>query len=294
MTVALPDGVRLERDAGGLARLRVSTPLCTAEMYLHGAHVCRWQPHGHVHPVLWMSGRSALEPGRAIRGGIPICFPWFGPNARQPQAPIHGFARTQAWELAGVTAEPDGTIAAVLTLAANDISRAFDPAEFSLLYTVRFGATLNLGLTVTNAGASAMRFEEALHTYLAVGDVRRVGVSGLEGAEYYDKTDGMKRKRQEGAVTIGAETDRLYIDTAAAITLDDPTLGRRIVISKTGSQSSVVWNPWIAKSAAMPDFGDDEWTGMTCVETVNAADNAVTLDPGERHTMTATIGLESN
>ena len=130
------------------------------------------------------------------------------------------------WELAGVTAEPDGTIAAVLTLAANDISRAFDPAEFSLLYTVRFGATLNLGLTVTNAGASAMRFEEALHTYLAVGDVRRVGVSGLEGAEYYDKTDGMKRKRQEGAVTIGAETDRLYIDTAAAITLDDPVLWR--------------------------------------------------------------------
>jgi glucose-6-phosphate 1-epimerase len=292
MTTALPDGVRLEPGEGGLARLNLATPLCTAEMYLHGAHVCRWQPRSHPHPVLWMSGRSLFEPGRPIRGGVPICFPWFGPNPRQPQAPIHGVVRTQAWELEAVTVDPDGSVVAALALAANDISRAFDPAEFSLRCTVRFGATLDLALAVTNAGASAMRFEEALHTYLAVGDVRRVSVSGLDRAEYYDKTDGMKRKRQEGAVAIAAETDRLYVDTAGAITLDDPALGRRIVISKTGSQASVVWNPWIAKSAAMPDFGDEEWTGMTCVETVNAADNAVTLGPGEQHTMTATISVE--
>jgi glucose-6-phosphate 1-epimerase len=291
MTTPLPEGVRLDDGAGGLTRLSVSTRLCTAEVYLQGAHVCRWQPDGHPHPVLWMSGRSLFEPGRPIRGGVPICFPWFGPNARAPHAPIHGTARTQAWELDAVTAEPGGAIVARLSLASGDTSRAFDPAEFSLLYTVRFGSALDLALTVTNAGASAMRFEEALHTYLAVGDVSRVSVAGLDGADYYDKVDGMRRKRQAGAVTIAAETDRLYVDTTAAVTLDDPALGRRIVVSKTGSRSSVVWNPWIAKSAAMPDFGDDEWTGMTCVETANAADNAVTLDPAGRHTMAATVSV---
>jgi glucose-6-phosphate 1-epimerase len=291
MTTALPDGVRLDQGAGRLVRLTINSRLCTGEMYLLGAHVCRWQPLGHPQPVLWMSGRSLFEPGRPIRGGVPICFPWFGPNASRPQAPVHGFARTQSWELVGVAAEPDGTIAARLSLASNDTSRAFDAAEFLLEYVVRFGATLDLSLTVTNTGASALRFEEALHTYLTVGDVTRVSVAGLDGAEYYDKTDGMTRKRQQGAVVIAAETDRLYVDTTGAITLDDPTLGRRVVVAKTGSHSSVVWNPWTAKSAAMPDFGDDEWTGMTCVETANAAENAIALDPGRRHTMTAAIGV---
>lgn len=292
MTIALPSGVRLDQGTGGMARLAIATRLCTAEMYLHGAHVCRWQPDGHPHPVLWVSGRSLFEPERPIRGGVPICFPWFGPNRSQPQAPMHGFARTQPWELVRVIAEQDGTIAARLSLAPNDISRAFDEAEFSLEYVVRFGTTLDLALSVTNAGQSPRTFEEALHTYLVVGDVKRVSLSGLDGAEYYDKTDGMRRKRQEGGVTIAAETDRLYVDTTGATTLDDPALGRRVVIAKTGSRSTVVWNPWIAKSAAMPDFGDNEWTGMTCVETVNAADNAVTLDPGAQHTMTASVRVE--
>ena len=149
-----------------------------------------------------------------------------------------------------------------------------------------------MALTVTNPAGVPVTFEEALHTYLAVGDVRQVSVAGLEGVTYVDKVDGAKRKTQAGAlVTIGGETDRLYLDTDAAVTLSDPVLGRRIHVAKTGSRSSVVWNPWVAKSKAMPDFGDDEWPGMICIETANAADNAVTVPPHASHSMTATISV---
>jgi glucose-6-phosphate 1-epimerase len=293
MTTVLPDGVRLDQGAGGLARLKITTCLCTAEMYLHGAHVCRWHPHGHQHPVLWMSDRSWFETGRPIRGGVPICFPWFGPKADSPQASSHGVARTQAWALDAVTGEPDGTILVRLTLTSNDISRAFYGEDFTLHYAARFGTTLDLALTVVNTGNAPMRFEEALHTYLTVSDARHVSVAGLGGAEYYDKTDGMKRKRQsDDAVTITGKTNRLYVDTSATVTLADPGLERRILIAKTGSRSTVVWNPGTARSAALPDFGDDEWPGMTCVETVNASDNAITLDARQSHTMTTTVSVE--
>lgn len=276
---------------GGLTCIHVSTPLCTGELYLHGAHVSAWQPQGQPHPVVWVSSRALFAPGKPIRGGVPICFPWFGPNASRPKAPMHGFARTQEWTLLHLAREDDGTVVARLLLEANDVSRGFEVDHFSLEYTVRFGAMLDLALGVANTGDRPMRFEEALHTYLAVSDARRITVTGLDGAEYYDKTDGMKRKRQEGEIALVGETDRLYVNTTTEIVLDDPGWERRIAISKTGSQSSVVWNPWVARSAAIPDFGDHEWPGMTCIETVNAADNVVELVAGGRHEMTARISV---
>ena len=288
------EGVRLERGGGGLTCLRVATEVCRAELYLHGAQVCGWQPRNESRPVLWMSGRSQFAPGKAIRGGVPICFPWFGPNAARPDAPAHGFARTQEWRLVDVMREEDGTVMTRLSLGANDVSRALGVDEFSLEYIARFGATLDLALVVSNTGSSRFRFEEALHTYLAVSNAGHVTVSGLAGAEYYDKTDGMRRKRQEGEISIAGETDRLYVDTDTPVVLHDPGWQRRIVISKTGSRSSVVWNPWVARSAAMSDFGNEGWTGMTCIETVNAADNVVDLAPGSRHTMTARIAVEAS
>ena len=161
-----------------------------------------------------------------------------------------------------------------------------------LAYELRLGRDLSMALTVTNPADAPITFEEALHTYLAVGDVRQVSVAGLEGVTYVDKVDGAKRKTQaEELITIGGEIDRLYLETEAAVTLTDPGLGRRIRVEKTGSRSSVVWNPWVAKSRAMADFGDDEWPGMICIETANAADNAVTLPPHGSHTITATISV---
>ena len=294
MKQTLPAGVRLETGRGGLTRLAMDTDTCAAELYLHGAHLCRWQPRGQAHPVLWMSDASRFEAGAPIRGGVPICFPWFGPKAGDPSAPVHGVARISLWTLDAVAVEPDGAIVVRLGLGPGTQAGADTSHNLALAFELRLGSALAMALTATNTGESPSTFEEALHTYLAVGDVRRVAVAGLEGATYVDKVDGAMRKTQTDAlITIAGETDRLYLDTDAAVTLTDPGFGRRIRVAKTGSRSSVVWNPWVAKSRAMPDFGDDEWPGMICIETANAADNAVTLPPHASHTMTATISVSA-
>jgi len=292
MKYDLPSGVTLDEGRGGWPRVSVATDLCTAELYLHGAHLCHWQPRSHPRPVLWMSRASRFETGAPIRGGVPICFPWFGPNAAAPEAPVHGIVRLGEWTLEGAEVERDGTAVIRLSWPSDAGSRASAPAEVALAYEVRLGDALSMALTVANLAAAALTFEEALHTYFAVSDVRQVGVEGLAGAIFVDKTDGGTRKAQDDAViTISREPDRLYVNTPATLTLTDPGFGRRIRVAKMGSLTSVVWNPWIAKSRAMSDFGDDEWPGMICLETANAAENAVTLPPAAGHTMTAVVSL---
>jgi glucose-6-phosphate 1-epimerase len=294
MNPTLPPGVLLDSGRGGLRRLSIDTGICAAELYLHGAHLCRWQPRSQPHPVLWMSEASRFESGAPIRGGVPICFPWFGPKAGDPAAPVHGVARISAWNLDGVALEADGSVVVRLGLDFGSLASPHVTHNLMLAYELRLGRGLSMALTLTNPADVPATFEVALHTYLAVGDVRQASVAGLEGVTYVDKVDGAKRRTQtEALITIAGETDRLYLDTGAAITLTDPGLGRRIRVEKTGSRSSVVWNPWVAKSRAMADFGDDEWPGMICLETANAADNAVTVPPHASHTMTATISVEA-
>ena len=294
MRTDLPTGITLDQGHGGLPRLSVATVPCTAEVYLHGAHLCRWQPRGQAQPVLWMSRASRFEAGAPIRGGVPICFPWFGPKAGDPSVPVHGVARISPWTLVRAEVEPDGTAVIVLSLASNAAPQPAAPQAFTLTFTARLGESLSMALTAANTGQTPLTFEEALHTYFAVSDVRRVSVDGLAGATFIDKTDAGARKTQDAApIAIVAETDRLYLNTSAPVTLADPGFGRRIIVSKTGSLASVVWNPWVAKSRAMPDFGDDEWPGMICIETANAADHAITLQPGGAHTMTADISVDA-
>jgi len=207
---------------------------------------------------------------------------------------MHGLARTSAWNLDGATLEADGSVIVRLSLDGGTLASPHVPRTLVLAYELRLGRDLSMALTVTNPVDVPATFEEALHTYLAVGDVRQVSVAGLEGVTYVDKVDGAKRKTQTDAlITIAGETDRLYLDTGAAVTLEDSGLGRSIRVEKTGSRSSVVWNPWVAKSRAMPDFGDDEWPGMICIETANAAGNAVALPPRGSHSMTAALSVQA-
>ena len=289
----LPDGVRLEPGPGGLERLALSAPEGEAIVTLQGGHVTHFQPRGE-RPVLWMSAQSRFEPGKPIRGGVPICFPWFGPKAGAPEAPLHGFARILSWTIRTVTPEADGSLRAVLELSAEAAARGGFPRELSLSLAVTVGRSLRMELTARNVDSAAVAFEEALHSYFAVSDVRQARIRGLEGVPYVDKTAGMAR--QPGAsepIAIAAETDRVYLGTTGTVTIEDPGWKRRIVVAKSGSSTTVVWNPWIAKAKAMPDFGDDEWSGMVCVETANAMDDAVTLAPGASHVMTATLEVQA-
>lgn len=254
----------------------------------HGAHVWAWNPEGGE-PVLWMSERSMFEAGQPVRGGIPVCFPWFGPGRDGNLQPGHGFARTTEWKLVDATTGDDGRLVVEYHL---DETISGEQPDWPHRYTARlkatFGPEFEVTLTVTNTDEQAFTFEEAVHTYLRVGDVRHVRISGLAGAEYLDKVAG-EWATQVGDIEIISETDRVYVSTEDVL-LDDPT-GRKLVIGKSGSANTVVWNPWVAKSASMPDFGDDEWTGMICIEAGNVLDDAITLQPGDSHTMTQHISI---
>jgi glucose-6-phosphate 1-epimerase len=285
----LPSSVSLEPGQGGLPRLTVVNPMARAEVYLHGAHVTAWQPAGHA-PVLWMSRASYWDAARPIRGGVPICFPWFGAHPSDTSAPSHGFARLRDWTLIEARDDGQGATHLAFRLTGDAPAPAAWPHPFEATFRVSVGPALLMTLEVRNPAAGAFSFEEALHTYFAVGDVRRVEITGLEGADYLDKVGGTTRRSQgPEPIRFTAETDRVYLATQQACTISDPAQGRRIVVRKSGSDATVVWNPWVAKAKAMPDFGDDEWPGMVCVETGNVNVHAVTLAPGASHAMTAAI-----
>jgi glucose-6-phosphate 1-epimerase len=293
----LPDGVRIEKGSGGLERITLATPGGEGHVYLHGAQVTHFQPAG-ARPVLWMSRRSFFEggrPGKPIRGGVPICFPWFGPKAgagAPSSAPAHGVARLLPWTFADAAVDEHGNARATLRLDSDEYTRGLYPHDFSATFRVTVGAQLKMELAVTNTGAASMAFEEALHTYFALSDVRRIGITGLEGAPYLDKVEAFARKRGEaGPIAIAAETDRVYPGALGTVTIVDSDWQRRIVVHKSGSATTVVWNPWVDKARAMPDFGDDEWKEMVCVESANAGDDVVTLAPGATHVITTTVDV---
>jgi D-hexose-6-phosphate mutarotase len=290
-TFELPGLATFAEQPGGLVALDVTTGYGQARLFLQGAHLATWQPVGHA-PVLFLSDSSHFTRGKPIRGGVPVIFPWFGARAGDPGAPPHGFVRSAAWLVEAIDIAPDQTITVVLRIADSETSRASWPHPFGLRYRVTIGATLQLELEVENCGAAPFTFEAALHTYLATSDVRHVLVTGLGETEFIDKVDGFTRKRQDSKpLTFAGETDRIFLDTEAACVVDDPGLHRRITIEKTGSASTVVWNPWQDKARALADFGDDEWPQMLCIETANAADNAITLGASAAHTMTVHLSL---
>jgi len=274
---------------GGLQKVRITCPEAEGEMYLHGAHVSSWKPAGGEE-ALFLSSKSRWENGRAIRGGIPICFPWFGNKADDPNAPAHGFVRTKAWRLESIVQAEDGVTVSMFT-ESDDDTKQWWPAEFRLVHRVTFGSALRLDLEVTNIGKTPARFEEALHTYHNVGDVLQVRLAGLDSIQYADKTDANRKKIQQGEIAIVAETDRVYLNTGDAVELKDPTLRRRTHVAKENSRTTVVWNPWVQKALSMPDFADDEWAKMLCIETSNVSEFAVDLAPGQRHEMKAFVRI---
>jgi D-hexose-6-phosphate mutarotase len=289
-SIHLPEGVRVDEGRGGLRRMVIATDLADAEVLLHGAHVTHFQPRGSE-PLLFVSEKAFFERERPIRGGVPICFPWFGPNADDPAQPAHGFARLLEWDLQSVSPlGRNGEIEIVMSLESGLRTRRWWPHDFGTTYRVTVARTLTTALEVRNPSRLAMRFEEALHTYFRVGDIRQTSVRGLEDAEYIDKMQAGARMPAAGeSIRFTGETDRVYLDTQAACTTEDPVTRRTLRVEKANSNATVVWNPWIAKAKSMADFGDNEWTGMLCIETANVGTHAIVLPPGASHTMTSSV-----
>lgn len=285
---SLPPGVRLVEGRGGLPCLQVEHPAARGEFYLDGATLTGWQPDGHA-PVLWLSPHSTFAAGAPIRGGVPVCFPWFASGPQGDRSPSHGFARIRRWELLAVQADDDGVrIRARLTDDAG--TRALWPHRFEIVFSVQLGRKLGLELLVRNLGPEAFCFEEALHTYLAVGDVAGVSVNGLEGTQFVDKVDADQTQRTEDTpVRIAGPIDRLYHANAEPVLVVDAT--RTLTLDKAGSETTVVWNPWSEGSDRMADLGADDWPWFVCVETANAGPDTVTLPSGQEHRMQADIGV---
>ena len=281
----IPGRVALAAGNGGLTKINITTGRSTAEIYLHGAHVTGFQKNGEP-PLLFLSRRSQFAAGKAIRGGVPICFPWFGPRAG---GEAHGFARITEWEMIETATMPDNGVKVRFRLPPTAAVATWPP--FSTEFTVTVTDQLTMELVTTNRSPDRnFEFENCLHTYFAVGDIAQISIIGLKGAHYLDKTDQGARKLETGdAIRITAETNRVYPDTPGPVEIHDAKFSRVVRVERSGSASTVVWNPWTTQ--LMPDFDPAEHGRMLCVESGNVGQNKITLAPGA--TTVLKVGLNS-
>ncbi|MGE5547998.1 MAG: D-hexose-6-phosphate mutarotase [Solirubrobacterales bacterium] len=269
--------VRIVEGKGGFAMVAVDTPAATALISTYAGQVLSYRPAGQAEDVLFVSERAYWAEGKAIKGGIPVCWPWFGPDPEGQGRAAHGFVRNRPWALVGTDDLGDGRVRVRLGLADSAETRAIWPQAFELELWATVGPTLDVELITRNLGATPFTVTQALHTYLRVGDIRRAEVQGLDGVSYIDKMDGGAVKTQAGPVTIAGEVDRIYSGVGAELAVADPALGRTIRIASLGSASAVVWNPWVATAAAMGDLDHEDYKRMLCVETTNAGADVRTV-----------------
>ena len=280
-------------DPSGLVVAEISNAQASASLCLQGAHLMTWKPRTQAVPVIWLSREAKLTAGKSIRGGSPVCWPWFGAHASEAGFPGHGFARTVPWQVMEAGIEPDGTTRLTLRLEVNEKTRAQWPYDCTLDLTVIVGETLRMELATENTGTTDFVIGEALHTYFQISDIGAVQVHGLEDCEYWDKVGGSTLKKQAGTISFSAETDRVYINTPDECVIEDDKLKRNIHIAKSGSLATVVWTPWTDKANKMGDMGKpDGWREMVCVESVNAIENIVKIVAGSKHTMIVEYRVE--
>jgi D-hexose-6-phosphate mutarotase len=272
-------GVAFREGPGGLDTVEIENRHATARVALQGAQLLAWQPR-EEEPVIWLSPAARFEPGVAIRGGIPICWPWFGPHPADPGLPQHGFARTTAWQVVAVDRLYDDRTRVTFRLPDGDRSAAW-PHETELLCMITVGRALEIDLVTRNVGPEPVTVSQALHTYFQVSDYERVTVLGVEGSRYLDKVDG-REGVQDRPLRISGRTDRIYLEAVRDVVLEDPGLGRAIRVTRRNSHSMVVWNPGY-DGAAAADFGPAGSRGMLCLETANAGPDAVRLLPHAVH-----------
>jgi glucose-6-phosphate 1-epimerase len=289
---AIAGKVAVVAGPGGLPMVDVDTGAARARISIHAGQVLSFHPKDQAADLMFLSEKAHYADGKAIKGGVPICWPWFGPDPEGKGRPGHGFVRNRAWTLRGTEALADGRVRVRLGLTDTEETRTLWPHAFDLEVQATVGASLETALVTRNRGTAPFALSQGLHTYFRVGDIGRVAVTGLDGRTYIDKMDGGKEKIQRGPVTIDGETDRIYTGVAGTLAIEDAALGRRISIAASGSASAVVWNPWAATAASMADLNDDDYKVMICVETTNAGPDVIQVPAGGEHRLVATYSVE--
>lgn len=286
--------LRFVEGKGGFVYAEINNAHAQARVSTYAGQVLSYRPHKQSEDLLFVSDNAYFEPGKAIKGGVPICWPWFGSHASDPALPAHGFVRNRQWQVTDSGPTEDGGTRLVLTAPDNAETRALWPDRAELQLVIEVGAELTLSMRTRNLGEQPLTLTQALHTYFRVGDIASVALFGLEGRHYLDATDGYAEKQQEGALQVHGEVNRIYTDTSAKLLIQDASLGRNIHISSSGSHSAVVWNPWIDTAKAMGDLQDDDYQRMLCVETSNAGPDQIRIDAGKQYCLQASYRIESS
>jgi D-hexose-6-phosphate mutarotase len=285
-------------SAPGVVFAEVSNAQASATICMQGAQIVGWMPRTQSVPVIWLSNAARIVRGRPLRGGAPVCWPWFGPHPDGGDLPSHGFARTLDWHMCSSASLQTGETQIRLALQDDEQTRALWPHEFRLELSLTIGAQLRAELSTTNTGTEGFEVSEALHTYFRVGDIGEAQVQGLDGVAYAEGDARERRGRQQGDIRFHEEFDRVYLDSPADCTIVDPRLQRRIRIAQFGARSTVVWNPWTQKAVRLGDLGSAAdgrggWREMVCVESGNALDNRVAVGAGTTHCMGALYRVEA-
>ncbi len=275
---------------GGIPMIEVNTAKASALISVHAGQVLSYKPEGEAEDVLFLSEKAYYQSGKAIKGGVPVCWPWFGPDPEDKGRPGHGFVRNRPWNVIGTETVGDGV---KVTLGLEDTleTREIWPQSFVLRQEILISDSLNLTLITQNTGSETFPITQAFHTYFKVGDISKASVLGLEDCQYIDKVNNSEEKQQSGAVTINSEVDRIYLGVGNTMIIDDAELDRCIQIISQGNKTAVVWNPWEKISADMADLEDVDYQRLLCVETTNAADDVVQVAPGSECRLVANYSV---
>ncbi|MCS6204085.1 D-hexose-6-phosphate mutarotase [Shewanella baltica] len=275
--------VTTKKHANGLDYVEVNTALCQARIFLQGAQIDYFQPVGKP-PLLWVSSADDYQPGNGIRGGVPVCWPWFGMSS-EANFPQHGFARTRIWALESVEMR-NQLVDLRFSLKISEQDKIYWPhnTQVSVLFTL--GDTLSISLVNTNLGDETVTLTQALHTYFPIEDIHQLKASGFSGSKYIEFAEGPYPQTTD-EVLFDRETDRVYTDLGSVQLLHTPQ--GIIEVSRENSQSAVLWNPWIEKSQRLGRFNPEDYLTMVCLEAANVLEDKVVLAPGETHSLVTHI-----
>lgn len=292
----LDDKFGIEAEIGfyeedDLVYAMVSNKYGDATICLYGAHIVSFTPAKNIE-ILWMSPYSSFEQGKAIRGGIPVCFPWFGPHESDENLPQHGFARIMNWKVIKTETLASGENLICLQLCSSEETKKYWPHDFCAEMIFTIGTKLSVTLKVNNTSAEAIEYTSALHSYFSLSGIENITIQGLENTRYQNQLDGGDYIQETPLLAINKAETRHYYNTDQACIISDPIFNRNIRIEKEGSENSTVWNPWAETCAEMSDLPDDAYETFVCLETVNKIDDIIKLAPGESHETTAIISAE--
>ncbi len=276
----LPESVHLSGSDPSYPIFEINHPTCVARVAMHGAQVMSWRP-AYEDEVLYLSPEAVFREGKAIRGGLPICWPWFNAHPTNTEMPSHGIARTRFWNFISASESNEGVVL------------NFDMVDgiWSAAMTLKLSEALEVILETRNPNEIPIVISGALHPYFAVSDIEHVRIVNLDGADYLDTVGEPTHRIQKGPLTFKGEVDSIY-DSSSSVLLVDDLSGRTLLIEKCGSPSTVVWNPWVEKSAALKDLPDDGYLKFCCIEAAIANDKAVIVMPGTSSILSMRISVE--